>query len=104
VRDGKIEGIGADLRDESDREGMRIVVELSAARSPASSSNQLYKHTPMQSSFGVILLSIVHGQPRILSLREMLQLFLDHRKEVVTRRTRLRAAQGRRARAYLGGA
>ncbi|HKY64435.1 MAG TPA: DNA gyrase subunit A [bacterium] len=96
VRDGKIEGIG-DLRDESDREGMRIVIELKRGTVAGVILNQLYKHTPMQSSFGVILLSIVQGQPRILSLREMLQLFLDHRKEVVTRRTvfELRKAEER---------
>ncbi len=96
VRDGRIEGIG-DLRDESDREGMRIVVELKRGTVAGVILNQLYKHTPMQSSFGVILLSIVQGQPRILGLREMLQLFLDHRKVVVTRRTvyELRKAEER---------
>ncbi|HCU24916.1 MAG TPA: DNA gyrase subunit A, partial [Deltaproteobacteria bacterium] len=96
VRDGKIEGIG-DLRDESDREGMRVVIELKRNAVAGVVLNQLYKHTPMQSSFGVILLAIVHGQPRILNLREMLQLFLDHRKEVVTRRTvfELRKAEER---------
>jgi len=96
VRDGKIEGIG-DLRDESDREGMRIVIELKRGTVAGVILNQLYKHTPLQSSFGVILLSIVQGQPRILSLREMLQYFLDHRKEVVTRRTvfELRKAEER---------
>jgi len=96
VRDGKIEGIG-DLRDESDREGMRIVIELKRGTLAGVILNQLYKHTPMQSSFGVILLSIVQGQPRVLGLRDMLQLFLDHRKEVVTRRTvfELRKAEER---------
>ncbi|MDL1872186.1 DNA gyrase subunit A [Deltaproteobacteria bacterium PRO3] len=96
VRDGKIEGIG-DLRDESDREGMRIVIELKRGTVAGVILNQLYKHTPMQSSFGVILLSIVQGQPRVLGLRDMLQLFLDHRKEVVTRRTvfELRKAEER---------
>ncbi|MFO1462946.1 MAG: DNA gyrase subunit A [bacterium] len=96
VRDGKIEGIG-DLRDESDREGMRVVIELKRGTVAGVVLNQLFKHTPMQSSFGVILLSIVQGQPRILSLREMLKLFLDHRKEVVTRRTvfELRKAEER---------
>ncbi len=86
VRDGRIEGIG-DLRDESDRDGIRVVVELKKNTVSGVILNQLFKHTAMQSSFGVILLAIVHGQPRILSLREMLQLFLEHRKEVVTRRT-----------------
>jgi DNA gyrase subunit A len=96
VQDSKIEGI-SDLRDESDRDGMRIVVELKKGTVGGVVLNQLFKHTPMQSSFGVILLSIVHGQPRVLSLRDMLQLFLDHRKEVVTRRTvfELRKAEER---------
>jgi len=96
ARDGKIEGI-SDLRDESDRDGMRIVVELKKMTVAGVVLNQLFKHTAMQSSFGVILLSIVHGQPRILSLRDMLKLFLEHRKEVVTRRTvfELRKAEER---------
>ncbi len=86
VRDAKIEGI-SDLRDESDRDGMRIVVELKKNAVAGVILNQLFKHTPMQSSFGVILLAIVNGQPKVLTLREMLRLFLDHRKEVVIRRT-----------------
>jgi DNA gyrase subunit A len=86
VRDAKIEGI-SDLRDESDREGMRIVVELKKGTIAGVVLNQLYKHTPMQSTFGIILLSIVAGQPKILSLRACLKYFIDHRKEVVTRRT-----------------
>ncbi len=86
VRDSKIEGI-SDLRDESDRDGMRIVVELKKGTIAGVVLNQLYKHTPMQSSFGVILLSIVKGQPKILSLKDCLKYFIDHRKEVVTRRT-----------------
>jgi DNA gyrase subunit A len=86
VRDKKIEGI-ADLRDESDREGMRIVVELKKDTIPQVIINQLYKMTPMQSSFGIIMLAIVNGQPRVLALREVLSHFIDHRKEIVTRRT-----------------
>lgn len=86
VRDAKIEGI-SDLRDESDRDGMRIVVELKKSAISGVILNQLFKHTAMQSSYGIIFLSIVHGQPRILGLRKMLQLFVDHRKEVVIRRT-----------------
>ncbi len=86
VRDAKIEGI-SDLRDESDRDGMRIVVELKKGTIAGVVLNQLYKHTPMQSSFGVILLSIVKGQPKILSLKDCLKYFIEHRKEVVTRRT-----------------
>jgi len=86
VRDGKLEGI-SDLRDESDRDGMRVVVELKKGTIAGVVLNQLYKHTPMQSSFGVILLAIVNGQPRILTLKECLRHFVDHRKDVVTRRT-----------------
>ncbi|MBI4212478.1 MAG: DNA gyrase subunit A [Deltaproteobacteria bacterium] len=86
VRDGKLEGV-SDLRDESDRDGMRIVVELKRGAVAGVVLNQLYAHTSMQTSFGVILLSIVNGQPKILNLRDMLGYFVDHRKEVVIRRT-----------------
>jgi DNA gyrase subunit A len=86
VHDKKIEGI-SDLRDESDREGMRVVIELKRGEQAQIVLNQLYKLTPMQSSFGVILLALVDGQPRILSLPEILRLFLEHRREVVRRRT-----------------
>jgi DNA gyrase subunit A len=85
VRDKKIEGI-SDLRDESDRDGMRIVIELKKDTIPQVILNQLYKMTPMQSSFGIIMLAIVSGQPRILALREVLDNFIEHRKEIVTRR------------------
>lgn len=96
IRDKKIEGI-ADLRDESDREGMRIVLELKRGEIALVILNQLYKHTQMQTSFGVIMLSLVHNQPRVLNLKEMLDGFLDHRKEIVIRRTRfeLKKAQER---------
>ncbi|HLB05261.1 MAG TPA: DNA gyrase subunit A [Thermodesulfobacteriota bacterium] len=86
VRDKKIEGI-SDLRDESDREGMRIVIELKKDEMAGAILNQLYKFTSMQDSFGIINLSIVDGQPRVLTLKETLQTFIKHRKEVVTRRT-----------------
>ncbi len=86
VRDKKIEGI-SDLRDESDRDGMRIVIELKRDSIPQVVLNQLYKMTPMHSSFGIIMLAIVNGQPRVLTLREVLDHFIDHRKEIVTRRT-----------------
>jgi DNA gyrase subunit A len=86
VRDKKIEGI-ADMRDESDRDGMRIVIEIKRDAIPQIILNQLYKHTPMQSTFGVIMLSLVRGEPKILTLRQMLQYFVEHRHEVVTRRT-----------------
>lgn len=86
VKDGKIDGI-SDIRDESDRDGMRIVVELRRGVVSGVILNQLYAHTAMQSSYGIILLAIVAGQPRILNLKEALCLFLDHRKDVVIRRT-----------------
>lgn len=85
VREKKIEGI-SDLRDESDREGMRIVIELKKDEITQVILNQLYKHTPMQSTFGVILLALVNNQPRILNLKELLSHYLSHREEVVTRR------------------
>ena len=86
VKDKKIEGI-SDLRDESDRDGMRIVIELKKDTIPQVIINQLYKMTPMQSSFGIIMLAIVGGQPKVLALREVLGHFIEHRKEIVTRRT-----------------
>jgi DNA gyrase subunit A len=86
VNQKKIEGI-ADLRDESDREGMRIVVELKRETVPDVVINQLYKHTGLQESFGINMLAIVDGRPRILNLKEALKCFIDHRREVVTRRT-----------------
>jgi DNA gyrase subunit A len=85
VKAKKIEGI-ADLRDESDRDGMRIVIELKRDMVPGVILNQLYKMTAMQSSFGIIMLAIVSGQPKILTLREVLDSFVDHRREIVTRR------------------
>lgn len=86
VREKKLEGI-SDLRDESDREGMRIVIELKKDESPEVILNQLYKHTQMQTSFGINNLAIVNGRPKLLSLREFIDHFIDHRKEIVTRRT-----------------
>src|SRR5262249_6864655 len=86
VNEKRIEGI-ADLRDESDRQGMRMVVELKRDAIPDIVLNNLYKLTPMQQSFGVINLAIVNGQPRELPLVEALNIFIDHRREVVIRRT-----------------
>lgn len=85
VKEKKIEGI-SDLRDESDRDGMRIVIELKKESIPEVILNQLYKMTQMQSSFGIIMLAIVNGQPRVLALREVLDRFIEHRKEIITRR------------------
>ena len=86
VREKTIEGI-SDLRDESDREGMRIVVELKRGEVPEVVLNNLYKHTPLQSSFGIIMLAIVAGRPRVLSLLELVESFIDFRRDVVRRRT-----------------
>jgi len=96
VRDKRLEGI-ADLRDESDREGMRIVIELKKDEPAQVVLNNLYKLTPMQTSFGIILLAIVNNQPRILDLRGALRCFIEHRREVVRRRTifELRKAEER---------
>lgn len=86
VRDKKIEGI-SDIRDESDREGMRAVIELKKNAVPEIVLNQLYKHTQMETTFGVINLALVDGQPKVLNLRETLEEYVKHRVEVVTRRT-----------------
>jgi DNA gyrase subunit A len=86
VRDKVIQGI-SDLRDESDRDGMRIVIELKKDANADVVLNQLYKHTDLESSFGIIMLSIVNGEPKVLALKEMLHYYLEHRKEVITRRT-----------------
>jgi len=96
VQDKKIEGI-SDIRDESDREGMRIVVEIKRGEQPEIVLNNLYKHTQLQENFGMILLAIVNGQPRELPLMEAIQHFIDHRVNVVRRRTAydLRKAQDR---------
>ncbi len=87
VQEKVIEGI-ANIRDESDREGMRVVVELKRNEVAEVILNQLYKHTQMQTSFGIILLAIHQNQPKLLSLKEMLHLFIQHRQEVVMRRAR----------------
>src|SRR6185295_3121643 len=87
----------SDIRDESDREGMRVVIELKRGEQSPVVLNNLYKMTPMQSSFGVINLAIVNGQPKVLSLMEMLRNFIEHRVDVVRRRTQfeLRQAEAR---------
>ena len=96
VRDKRLEGI-SDLRDESDRSGMRIVIEIKRDANANVVLNNLYKHTQMQDTFGVINIALVDGQPRVLSLKQMLVHYLEHRKDVVTRRTRfeLERAQAR---------
>ena len=86
VQDKTIEGI-SDLRDESDREGMRIVIELKRGEVAEVVLNNLYKHTPLQQSFGVIMLAIVAGRPRVLNLLEFVENFIEFRRDVVIRRT-----------------
>ena len=86
VRDKRVEGI-TDLRDESDREGMRIAIELRRDVNPNIILNQLYKHTQLQDTFGVIMLALVDNQPKVLNLYEMLKYYLMHQEDVVTRRT-----------------
>src|SRR5216110_3299269 len=86
VNERRLDGI-SDLRDESDRDGMRIVIDLKRDAVAEVLLNQLYKHTPLQESFGVNMLAIVEGRPKLLSLKDALQVFLKHRREVVVRRT-----------------
>jgi DNA gyrase subunit A len=99
VRDKVIDGI-TDLRDESDRNGMRIVIEVRRDINPNILLNQLYKHTPMQQSFGVIMLVLVGGKPQVLPIREVLHYYLEHQREVVTRRTQFDLAKAE-ARAHI---
>ena len=99
INEKKLDGF-SDLRDESDRTGMRIVVELKRDAVPQIVLNKLYKLTPMQSSFGVINLAIVNGQPRVLNLKQMLECFVDFRREVVRRRTEYELRKAR-ARAHI---
>ena len=87
VRSGKIDDI-SNLRDESDRDGMRIVIELKRDAQPAVVLNQLFKHTQMQNTFGVIMLALVNGVPKVLKLNEVMQHFIDHRMDVLVRRTK----------------
>ena len=96
VNDKKLEGI-ADLRDESDREGIRVVVEVKRGELPEIVLNNLYKHTALQSSFGIIMIAIVDKQPKTLTLMEMMKYFISHRQDVIRRRTRfdLKKAEAR---------
>ncbi len=96
VNEKKIEGI-SDIRDESDKDGMRLVIELKRGEVPEVILNNLYKHTQLQDTFGMNLVALVDGQPRLLNLKQMVEYFLSHRREVVTRRTvfQLRKARER---------
>ncbi|MCF6278688.1 MAG: DNA gyrase subunit A, partial [Anaerolineales bacterium] len=86
ARDGKIDGL-TDLRDESDRQGMRIVIELTKNVTPEDVLKKLYKSTPMQSTFSIIMLALVDGEPRMLSLKQALRVYIEHRMEVIRRRS-----------------
>ncbi len=94
VKDKKIPGI-RDIRDESDRHGMRVVFELKRDETPEVILNQLFKHTQLQTNFGIQLLCVDHGRPRTMNLREILHGFIDFRREVVVRRTRFELARAR---------
>ncbi|MBA7601586.1 DNA gyrase subunit A [subsurface metagenome] len=99
VKNKKVEGISG-LRDESDRQGMRIVIELKREAQPKQVLNNLYKHTAMQSSFFVNMLALVDGQPRVISLKEALQYYIDFRHQVITRRSKFELKQAK-ARAHI---
>ncbi|MCU0486020.1 MAG: DNA topoisomerase 4 subunit A, partial [Anaerolineales bacterium] len=99
AREGRLEGI-SDLRDESDRQGMRIVIELSKTAVPEEVLQKLYKDTPMRSTFGIILLALVDGEPRMLSLKQALRVYLDHRLVIIRRRAEFDLERAR-ARAHI---
>lgn len=86
-RDKKVDGI-TDLRDETSREGMRVCIELRRDVNPNIVLNQLYKHTQLQDTFGVIMLALVNNEPVVMNIMQMLQYYLKHQEEVVTRRTK----------------
>jgi len=92
VKEDKIKGI-SDIRDESDRDGIRVVIDIKRGEIAEVVLNQLYKHTPMDTSFGIIMLALVRNQPRVMPLKEIINHFLEHRKEVVTRRTQFELAK-----------
>lgn len=99
VREGRLQGI-RDLRDESDRDGQRLVVELKKGAQPELVRNQLFKYTPLQSTFSIQMLALTNGEPRTLSLRRLLQIFIEHRYEVITRRSEFELRK-RQARAHI---
>jgi DNA gyrase subunit A len=102
VRGGTLDGI-ADLRDESDRQGMRIVIELSKTVEPEKVLQDLYKHTPMQSTFGINLLALVNGEPHLLSLKQALRVYLEHRLVIVRRRSEYELEKARQRAHILEG-
>jgi DNA gyrase subunit A len=99
ARDGRLYEV-TDLRDESDRRGMSIVIELRRGAQPTKVLNQLYKYTPLQSTFGVQMLALVDGEPRLLPLKRAMQIYIDHRREVIVRRTQFQLDKAR-ARAHI---
>jgi DNA gyrase subunit A len=101
-REKKIDGI-SEIRDESNREGVRIVIELGRGEIPQIVLNQLYKHTPMQTSFGIIMLALVDRRPQVVNLKEMLEAFVRFRREIVTRRTRFDLARAEEKAHILAG-
>jgi len=101
-REGKIDSI-SDMRDESDRDGMRIMIELKRGTQPKKVLNQLYKYTPLQSTFAVQLLALVNQEPRMLTLKRALQLYLEHRQVVITRRTLFELDKAKRRAHVLDG-
>ena len=102
VRDGIVDGI-ADLRDESDRQGMRVVIELSKTADPDTILRELYKRTPLQTTFGIILLALVDNKPRVLSLKEALRVYADHQLEVIRRKTEFELAKAKKRAHILEG-
>ncbi|MBA1340979.1 MAG: DNA gyrase subunit A [ANME-2 cluster archaeon] len=102
VREKKISGI-SDLRDESDKDGIRVVMELSRGTNADVVLNQLYKHTQMESTFGIINLALVDGQPEVLTLKQLIQYFIDHRVEVITRRSQFELEKAKKRAHILEG-
>ena len=102
VRSGRLKDI-ADLRDESDRHGLSIVIELKRGAQPNKVLNQLYKYTPLQTTFGVNMLALVGGEPRILPLKRALQVYIEHRRQVITRRTEFELEKARQRAHILEG-
>jgi DNA gyrase subunit A len=94
ARSGKLDEI-SDLRDESDRRGMSIIVELKRGAQPRKVLNQLYKYTPLQSTFGAQMLALVDGEPRVITLKRALQIYIEHRQEVITRRSQFQLEKAR---------
>src|SRR5690606_20355438 len=99
VRAGRLQHIH-DLRDESDRKGMRLVVELKHGAQPLTVLNQLYKYTQLQTTFSIQMLALVNGEPRLLSLKRALQIYIEHRYEVIVRRSQFELGKAR-ARAHI---